>query len=472
MTSMNAPRNAAIYARISSDPTGTALGVQRQLEDCRKLAEQRGWTVTEEYVDNDVSAFKGAHRPAYERMLADLRDGYRDGVIVYHLDRLTRRPIELEQFTEVLETAGVTQFATVSGDINLGNGDGLLIARIHAAVAAQESQRKSERVRRKMLQNAEAGLPGGGKQRPFGYEADKITVNEAEATALREIVDRFLAGESLRSLTRWLDEVGIEPTNGGQWRTVTLRNILRSGRIAGLREYRQEVIGKAIWPGIITPEKRERILSVMEQRKTTGRRAVRTHLLTGRLNCGLCKGRLFSSSRPGEKTRERRYVCMSGPDHRGCGKITVTAVAIESLIIEAVLYRLDTPALADALAGRQAADERLLKYRDQLEDDRAKLNELAKMWADGEVSRESWKTARDRIQPRIDRAERALAQISSTPTLEGLAGRGAELRESWDSMNLGRQAAIIGTVLDYALVHPATVTGHFTPDRVEPMWAL
>jgi site-specific DNA recombinase len=35
-------RAAAIYARISSDQDGTSLGVQRQLEDCRKLAADLG----------------------------------------------------------------------------------------------------------------------------------------------------------------------------------------------------------------------------------------------------------------------------------------------------------------------------------------------------------------------------------------------------------------------------------------------
>ena len=55
---MSEPRSAAIYARISSDVTGEGLGVARQLEDCRKLAESKGWTVGAEYVDNDISAFK------------------------------------------------------------------------------------------------------------------------------------------------------------------------------------------------------------------------------------------------------------------------------------------------------------------------------------------------------------------------------------------------------------------------------
>jgi site-specific DNA recombinase len=41
-----------VYTRISSDQEGLGLGVQRQLEDCRKLAAGRGWTVAEDYIDN------------------------------------------------------------------------------------------------------------------------------------------------------------------------------------------------------------------------------------------------------------------------------------------------------------------------------------------------------------------------------------------------------------------------------------
>jgi len=72
--------------------------VQRQLEDCRKLAADRGWTVGEEYVNNDISAYSGKPRPAYARMIADVTAGLRDAVPVYNLDRLHRRPVELEEF--------------------------------------------------------------------------------------------------------------------------------------------------------------------------------------------------------------------------------------------------------------------------------------------------------------------------------------------------------------------------------------
>src|ERR1700761_9470309 len=98
---MPTPQSVAIYARISKDSTGERLGVERQLEDCRKLAHELGWTVGDEYVDNDVSAFSGKVRPEYRRMLDDLRARIRDAVIAHHTDRLHRSPTELEEYIEV-----------------------------------------------------------------------------------------------------------------------------------------------------------------------------------------------------------------------------------------------------------------------------------------------------------------------------------------------------------------------------------
>lgn len=217
-------RAAAIYARISSDQDGTSLGVQRQLEDCRRLAEQLGWPVGDEYVDNDLSAYSGKRRPEYERMLTDLADGSRDAVLVYHVDRLTRRPIELEQFLQVLEASKVRQVRFVAGgELDLGSGDGLMVLRMLLAVAANESATKSRRVKRKMQQNAELGLPHGGYRRPFGFDDDKVTIRPDEAQVIRDLAARFLAGESLRSLAVWLDEQGIPTVAGKPWRTPTLR---------------------------------------------------------------------------------------------------------------------------------------------------------------------------------------------------------------------------------------------------------
>lgn len=113
----------------------------RRLEDCRKLAVDHSWAVGDEYVDNDVSAYKGKPRPQYQRMLSDLAEGYRDAVIVYNMDRLTRHPMELEQFTRLCEQSGVAQVKSVTADLDLANDDGLFMARILAAIASRESGR-------------------------------------------------------------------------------------------------------------------------------------------------------------------------------------------------------------------------------------------------------------------------------------------------------------------------------------------
>lgn len=465
---MTSSGRAAIYARISSDPSGQALGVQRQLEDCRQQAERHGITVAEEYVDNDISAYSGKTRPAYQRMLADIRGGLRDAVIVYNFDRLTRRPIELEEFSEACRAAGVDQIVTVNDSLNITNEDGLFTARLLAAVAAKESARKSERVKRKMRQNAEMGLPAGGAIRPFGFEQDRVTVREAEAQIIREMTDRFLAGESSRSMAADLESRGVSTSTGKAWRSTTVQGLLTSARIAGLRSHNGVVVAKAVWPAIITEAQHEQILHMAETKRISGRRAPRRYLLSGMLRCGKCGGKLYSSARE----QQRRYVCLSGPDHRGCGGIMITAPPTEEWLTAAVLFRLDTPEMHAVLSGQRAEDERygqLAVERDRLH---ARMTELSEMYAAGEISPLEWKAARNPLQHNIDTTEQQLARLTGSSALGQLVGNGAQLRDGWAELNLERQHAIVRAVLDYATVMPVRQGGPFDPNRVVPTWAL
>ena len=113
-----APVRAGIYARISSDREGDGLGVARQLDDCERLAERKGWQVADRYVDDDVSAQRRDRR-----------------VVVWHLDRLHRQPKELEEFFDVCKAARIDRLASVTGDIDLADHDGQFMARILGAVA-------------------------------------------------------------------------------------------------------------------------------------------------------------------------------------------------------------------------------------------------------------------------------------------------------------------------------------------------
>ena len=148
---------AAIYLRQSEDRNVDMLAIDRQRQDCAKLCAQRGWT-TVEYVDNDTSASNGKTRPAYQRMLADIREGRVDAVVAWNLDRLHRRPIELEHFIALADQKHIA-LATVGGDADLSTDDGRLFARIKGAVARSEVERKSARQKRANEQRAHNGTP-------------------------------------------------------------------------------------------------------------------------------------------------------------------------------------------------------------------------------------------------------------------------------------------------------------------------
>src|SRR5262245_48579300 len=100
-------QRAAIYCRISQDRAGAGLGVARQESDCREWAERHGWPLADIYIDDDISAYRGKNRPEYRRLLADIKSGKRDGLVVWHPDRLHRSPRELEDFIDLLDATGI-----------------------------------------------------------------------------------------------------------------------------------------------------------------------------------------------------------------------------------------------------------------------------------------------------------------------------------------------------------------------------
>jgi len=461
------PKAAAIYARISLDHEDLGKGVDRQVADCKKLAKQLGWTVAHHYVDNNISAYSGKRRPEYEQMLADMELGAVDAVLCYNLDRLTRQPREFERFNDIAIAAGITDVRFVTGGMDFGTDDGLFIGRIQAAAAAQASAATSRRIKRKNEERAAEGKPHGGSTRPYGFEADRVTHNKAEAKIIRQLAARYLAGESLGSLTSWLQDQHVPTVTGKKWRTHTVRQVISSPRVAGLRDHRGEIVRRGVWKPIISQADRDRILAMYETKKTSGRRPPRRYLLSGLLRCSLCDHTLYAAAREGT----RRYVCSSGPDHGGCGKITVVAAPLDQLIADAVLYRLDSPELADALAGQARKDEDTAALLDEVSADREQLEELAAAHGNRAISMPEWMAARKPIDDRLRANERRLRQATNTGQLASLQGQGDELRRQWGTLNLDRQVAIVKAVLDHVIITPGTPGARsFDRHRAHPQW--
>ena len=461
---------AAIYARISSDRSGDQAGVTRQLSDCEALAARRGWTVVERYVDDDTSAYSGKARPAYKRLLSDIKDGHISAVVVWHLDRLHRQPRELEEFLDTVDRASIRHLASVTGDVDLGTDDGRFMARILGAVARKESDDKSRRIKRKHEQLAQDGKRSGGGTRPYGYDLGHQSIRPDEAAVIKEAATRTLAGESLRSICNDFNDRGVLTVTGRQWSMTSLRRILMSGRVSGQREHRGEIVAKGDWPAILTPLETDRLRALLGDPSRRTNRAPRRYLLVRLCRCDLCGATLVS--RPREDGR-RRYVCAKGPGFAGCGRISIMADDLEELVVEAVLLRLDTPQLQQALAANAADDADTTTLREEVERDQAQLAELAEAYADRALSMPEWKVARDRIEERLSAAKKRLSTVTGATPITDFVGHAGALREQWKDLPLSRQRAIVAAVLDFVTVGPA-LKGRtsFDPDRVVPTWRL
>jgi site-specific DNA recombinase len=463
------PRRAAIYARISQDRDGSGQGVKRQLKDCHEEATRRGWSVAGEYVDDDVSAYSGSRRPQYAQLLEDIAAGTVDAVLVWHMDRLHRRPIELEQFVTTCLSAGLHDVVTLHGDFDIGNGDGLLVARLMSAVAANESDAKSRRGRRKMQEIAEAGLPHGGGTRPCGFNDDRVTHRPDEARAIRALADRALAGESLTSLCRWLTDEGITTVTGKEWRTPTVRGLLLNPRIYGMRSHRGEPICRAVWKQIISPEQGEALRVMLTDPARRTNRTARSYLLSGMCRCALCGTVMFSMSR----YDTRRYLCRSGHDFGGCGRMAINALPLEQMVEEMVLVRLDGPDLQAALAGKAKDTTTATELAEQIADDTTQLAELAQLYADRRIRAEEWITARDPVEQRRNEARRELSQLGGAQVIDRYIGHGLALRRQWSTLNLDRQRAIVKAIISHVEIRPATPGARSVEiQRINPVWRL
>ena len=101
-----------------------------------------------------------------------------------------------------------------------------------------------------------------------------------------------------------------------------------------------------------------------------------------------------------------------------------------------VLYRLDTHGREAALTGKAREDVAAAELSDAHAGDRAQLDELAGLYADKTIGVREWVAARKPIEGRIEETERRLGRLTRTDALAGLVGNGAQLANSWGSLNL------------------------------------
>lgn len=367
---------AGIYCRLSYADDGTEERIDRQEADCRQLADRLAWPISEDHVFRDParSAWqRNRKRPGWDDLLAALDARQIDGIVIYHGDRLIRQPYDLERLLGIADSKGI-RLASPSGTRNLDNPDDRFILRIEAAQACRESDNTSRRVRRAIKSRAEKDRPHGGR-RPFGFEDDLITHRPAEVELLASAADRLLAGQSEGGVIRWLNTCSTT-SMGMEWTWKTLKNLLKSPRIAGLVAHGGD-LHPAVWEPIISVEMWADVLALLKRRAElapySGRE--RLHLLSG---VALCPSghRLHTKPSGGRNRKDSRlYFCPV----QGCPTKVGRNLELLDRYVEGRVLRLlsDPTFIAEVMAPEPSVAPEIAALERRRDETRQQLEDLA-----------------------------------------------------------------------------------------------
>lgn len=452
---------AVVYTRQSFDRQGEGAAVARQREDCHRLAELRGWTVTAQYEDNDRSAAGRKPRPGFEALLTAIAAGEAGAVIAWNLDRLTRNRRDTVRLIETCQEAGATIAVVRGSDLDMSTPSGRMTADLLAAVARNEIETKSDRQRRANLQRAQAGKPPQGR-RAFGYSRDGMTIVDAEAQHIRAAYDVLVAGGSLSSIARDWNRAGMTTTVGGKWNASNVRRVLQNPRYAALRAHNGQVLGPGTWPAVVDESTYRAAVGILADpaRSTVADRSIK-YLLTRIARCGKCGGGAKMAT---GRTQHgaRTYQCADRKH------LSVSAAPVDEYVTALVVARLSRPDAADLV--KPAPDIDVPALRTEANALRARLDEAARLFADGTINGAQLARINTDVAAALDTVNDKIAAAGERDVLARFVDA-EDVAAVWAGLDVLTQRAVIEALFSRIVLHsPGRGARRFRPENVEIEW--
>ncbi|WP_241229870.1 recombinase family protein [Tsuneonella rigui] len=227
------PIRCAVYTRKSTDEgldkAFNSLDAQREACAAYVMSQQHeGWELLPDLYDDGGFSGGSMDRPALRQLLADVKAGKVDVVVVYKIDRLTRSLADFAKIVDVLDAAEAS-FVSVTQAFSTTTSMGRLTLNVLLSFAQFEREVGAERIRDKIAASKAKGMWMGGGV-PLGYEARdrQLVVVPDEAETVRHIFERYLEVDSIRTLVDRLETEGV----------VSKRRTSRSGRVTGGQSFK------------------------------------------------------------------------------------------------------------------------------------------------------------------------------------------------------------------------------------------
>jgi site-specific DNA recombinase len=368
----------AVYTRKSTDHNldleFNSLDAQR--ESCEayiKSQAHEGWRLIAEHYDD--GAFSGASldRPALQKLLAEIKAGNVDVIVVYKVDRLTRSLSDFAKLVELFDQYSAS-FVSVTQHFNTTSSMGRLTLNVLLSFAQFEREVIGERVRDKVAASKAKGIRVGGSI-PLGYVSvnKKLVVSPQDAETVRAIFQRYLELGSVRDLAEDLDRKGVR-TRRQTLSTGKTRGGIRFGVGALAHLLRNRFyIGEVVYRGAVHAGEHEPILdrSLFDAVQAKLTESGNARQLRLKASPSLLAGRLFDdrgnrmtpTHTNKQGARYRYYVSNAALQERtkGSGRVTrVSAHDAEIAVIKALRDHVDNSGKNDhsalALSDRELVE--------------------------------------------------------------------------------------------------------------------
>ena len=306
---------AGIYIRVSTEDQvreGFSLGEQQ--EKLEQLCKYKDYKIYKVYKDAGISAKDMQHRPSFQKMLQDMREGKINYIVAYKLDRVTRSVRDLEVLISELEKHHCFLVCD-RDDVNTSTANGRFFVRMLTVLSQLEIEIVSERTKFGMTGAIKAGHIAGPC--PIGYYRDKDKVcridNSTKDIVLR-IFNLYLQGKSYWQIAQIFNNEKVLYPEKKKWTDTMISRIINNRIYIGDFErykYREdletEVYENVVEP-IITREMWEEVQKQKERNKATYCRD-RVYIFFQKLKCPTCGNILTCKGSGGEKKKYMYYNC-------------------------------------------------------------------------------------------------------------------------------------------------------------------
>ena len=225
----------AAYTRVSSNSKDQEHSFAAQNAYFSKLiTDNPDWELADIYADQGITGTSIDKRDDFLRMMEDCRKGRIDRILVKSSSRFARNTKESLAAVRELTSLNISVYFEEQ-NIDTAQVSGEVLIAMFAALAQRESEAISERVRWSYRVRMSKGRFSTCKA-PYGYRLvkDHLEIQEDEASIIRHIFDRYLAGVSMENIAKEITALGCPTRDGTQyWQLTSIQYILQNEKYAG-----------------------------------------------------------------------------------------------------------------------------------------------------------------------------------------------------------------------------------------------